>query len=111
MTNRFSLAAKLRTGSNVPATGYWEQRGDAFFVGSIRNALRVPAYSRLDLRANRTFNWQTKRLTLFVEVMNVLGRENVRYEQPGVNIRTGQAFGIFNSMIPRVPSAGVLIEF
>ncbi len=111
ITNRFSLAAKLRTGSNVPATGYWEQRGDEFFVGSVRNALRVPAYSRLDLRANRTFNWQTKRLTLFVEVMNVLGRENVRYEQPGVNIRTGQAFGMFNSMIPRVPSAGVLIEF
>jgi hypothetical protein len=62
-------------------------------------------------RANRTFNWQTKRLTLFVEVMNVLGRENLRYEQPGVNVRSGQAFGIFNSMIPRVPSAGVLIAF
>ena len=105
LTNRFSLAAKLRTGSNVPAAGYWEQRGDAFFVGSARNALRVPAYSRLDLRANRTFNWQTKRLTLFVEVMNVLGRENVRFEQPGVNIRTGQAFGMFNSMIPLVPSS------
>ena len=63
------------------------------------------------MRANRTFNWQTKRLTLFVEVMNVLGRENVRFEQPGINIRTGQAFGIFSSMIPLVPSAGVLIEF
>jgi len=111
MTNRFSLAAKLRTGSNVPATGYWEQRGDAFFVGSVRNALRVPAYSRLDLRANRTFNWQTKRLTLFVEVMNVLGRDNLRYEIPGVDGRTGQAFGMFNTMIPLVPSAGVLIEF
>ena len=95
----------------MPATGYWEQRGDEFFVGSVRNALRVPAYSRLDLRANRTFNWQTKRLTLFVEVMNVLGRENVRFEQPGIDIRTGQAFGMFNSMIPLVPSAGVLIEF
>ena len=71
----------------------------------------MPAYSRLDLRANRTFNWQTKRLTLFVEVMNVLGRDNVRYEQPGVNIRTPQAFGMFDSMIPLVPSAGILIEF
>jgi hypothetical protein len=111
LTDRFSLAAKLRTGSNVPATGYWEQRGDAFFVGSVRNALRVPAYARLDVRANRTFNWQTKRLTLFVEVMNVLGRENVRFEQPGIDVRTGQAFGMFNSMIPLVPSAGVLIEF
>jgi hypothetical protein len=111
LTNRFSLAGKLRMGSNTPVVGYWEQRHGDYFVGSTRNALRVPAYARLDLRANRTFNWQTKRLTLFVEVMNVLGRENVRYERPGVNPRTGQAFGIFSSMIPRVPSAGILIEF
>lgn len=111
ITNRFSAAVKLRTGSNVPAVGYWEQQGDAFFVGSARNTVRVPLYSRLDVRANRTFNWASKRLTLFVEVMNVLGRDNVRYEAPGVDVRTGRAFGLFNSMIPRVPSAGVLIEF
>jgi hypothetical protein len=111
ITNRFSLAGKLRIGSNTPAVGYWEQRNGDYFVASARNALRVPVYARLDLRANRTFNWQTKRLTLFVEVMNVLGRENVRYERPGVNRRTGQAFGIFSTMIPRVPSAGILLEF
>jgi hypothetical protein len=111
ITNRFSLVGKLRSGSNTPAIGYWEQRGADFFVGSARNSLRVPLYSRTDVRANRTFNWESKRLTLFVEVMNVLGRENLRYETPGVNGRTGQAFGIFSSMIPRVPSAGVLIEF
>ncbi len=111
ITNRFSVVAKLRTGSNVPAVGYWEQQGDAFFVGSTRNTVRVPLYSRFDMRANRTFNWESKRLTLFVEVMNVLGRDNVRYEQPGVDIRTRQAFGLFSSMIPLVPSAGVLIEF
>ena len=111
ITNRFSLAGKLRVGSNTPVVGYWEQRNGDYFVGSTRNALRVPVYARLDLRANRTFNWQTKRLTLFVEVMNVLGRENVRYERPGVNSRTGQAFGIFSTMIPRVPSAGILLEF
>jgi hypothetical protein len=87
------------------------QRDDAFFVGSTRNTLRVPVYSRLDLRANRTFNWESKRLTLFIEVMNVLARDNVRFEQPGVNVRTRQAFGLFISMIPLVPSAGILIEF
>ena len=43
--------------------------------------------------------------------MNVFDRQNQRYEQPGVNVRTLQAFGIFNSMIPRIPSAGILIEF
>ena len=66
----------------------------------------MPAYARLDLRANRTFNWEKKRLTLFVEVLNALGRDNVRFELPRVNRRTCQAFGIFSSMIPLVPSAG-----
>ena len=111
LTNRFSLAGKLRVGSNTPAIGYWEQRDGAEYVSSVRNELRLPVYSRLDVRANRAFNWERRRLTLFVEVMNVLGRENMRYEQPGVNIVTLQAFGIFNSMIPRIPSAGILIEF
>jgi outer membrane cobalamin receptor len=111
LTNRFSLAGKLRIGSNTPAIGYWEQRNGGEFVAAARNTLRLPTYARLDLRANRTFNWEKKRLTLFVEVMNVFDRANQRYEQPGVNIRTLQAFGIFNSTIPRIPSAGILIEF
>jgi outer membrane cobalamin receptor len=111
LTNRFSLAGKLRMGSNTPAIGYWERRNGGEFVAATRNTLRLPTYARLDLRANRTFNWEKKRLTLFVEVMNILDRANQRYEQPGVDIRTLQAFGIFNSMIPRIPSAGILIEF
>jgi TonB dependent receptor len=111
VTDRFSLTAKLRLGSNVPAVGYWEQRGSEYLVGTTRNDVRVPGYARLDVRANRTLNWQSSRLTLFVEVMNVFNRDNVRYNMPGINVRTRQVFGIFESMIPLVPSAGVLIEF
>jgi hypothetical protein len=111
VTNRSSLSGKLRMGSNTPAVGYWEERDGAHVVGSRRNEVRVPAYARLDVRANRTFNWQRKRMTLFVEVMNVLGRDNVRYERPEFNLRAGRRYGLFNSMIPRVPSAGLLIEF
>jgi hypothetical protein len=111
LTNRLSLAGKLRIGSNTPAVGYWTARDGGFFVAATRNTLRVPVYSRLDVRVSRTFNWERRRLTLFVEVLNALGRENVRFESPNVNVRTQQAFGLFSSMIPRVPSAGVLIEF
>lgn len=111
VTDRFSVAAKLRAGTNTPAVGYWEQRGEDYFVSSTRNGLRVPTYARLDLRANRTFNWQAKRLTLFVEVMNVLARDNVRYDQPGVDFRTRQAFGLFTNLFPLIPSAGILLEF
>jgi hypothetical protein len=112
LSNRASLAVKLRAGSNVPAVGYWEARGDRFFVGTARNALRVPVYSRLDVRFNRAFDLRGKRLTLFAEVLNLLGRDNVRAEVAGlVNPFTREVFGLFQPMIPRVPSAGLLLEF
>jgi Carboxypeptidase regulatory-like domain/TonB-dependent Receptor Plug Domain len=111
LTSRLSLAGKWRFGSNTPMVGYWTTSNGNYFVGTERNTLRVPVYSRLDVRLSRTFNWNARRLTLFVEVLNALGRDNVRFEAPGVNRRTGQAFGILGSMIPLVPSAGILIEF
>jgi hypothetical protein len=71
----------------------------------------VPAYARLDVRASRVFDWRDKRMTLFVEAMNVLAHDNVRFNTPRVDSRTRQVFGIFESMIPLVPSAGILLEF
>jgi hypothetical protein len=71
----------------------------------------VPVYARLDVRANRTFNYQSKRLTLFVEVLNALARDNVRMASPGINVRTRQVFNLFETMIPLMPSAGILLEF
>lgn len=111
LSARTSLSAKARAGSNVPAPGYYASREGGYFVSDVRNAVRVPVYARVDLRANRTYNWSRKRLTLFAEVMNVLNRDNLRFTPPGINTRTGQATGLFESMIPFVPSAGILIEF
>lgn len=111
LTNRSSVAAKWRAGSNIPVTGYWEQRDGRYFLSTERNGLRLPTYSRLDVRANRTFNLGSRRLTLFVEVLNALAHDNVRAGSPGINIRTQEVFELFQSMIPFVPSAGVLIEF
>ncbi len=111
LSDRVSVSGKLRAGSNVPAPGYYEERDGSYFLSPTRNALRVPPYARVDLRANRAFNWSRKRLTLFGEVMNVLNRDNVRFKPPGVNTRTAQVNGLFESMIPIVPSAGILIEF
>jgi len=91
--------------------GYLEERADGFFVASARNALRVPIYSRLDARFDRTYQWSRRRLTLFGEVINVLNRENVRPVLPGINTRTGQAFGPLDPMFPIVPSVGVTLEF
>jgi hypothetical protein len=111
LNNRASVAAKWRAGSNFPVPGYWTQQGERYFVGFDRNRSRLAFYSRLDVRVNRTFHLQGKRLTLFAEVLNLLGRENVRFSSPGVNPFTFEAFGLFQTMIPCVPSAGILIEF
>jgi len=43
--------------------------------------------------------------------MNVLNRDNVRFNPPGVNTRTGAVSNPFEKMIPIVPSVGILIEF
>jgi hypothetical protein len=108
---RFSASGRFREGSNYPAQGYWQEQNGAFFVGTTRNDLRIPTYARLDLRLNRTFTRRETRLTLFAEVLNVLGRNNVRQGTPGINTVTFQATHLFDQLFPRVPSAGVLVEF
>ena len=110
-SDRASFVAKLRIGSNFPITGYYAQQGDSYFVTDVRNTARLPVYSRLDLRANRAFNWSRRRLTLFAEVVNVLNRDNVRFTPPSINTTTRRATRVFDSMLPVVPSVGILIEF
>jgi hypothetical protein len=110
ISDRTSLSGKLRAGSNSPAPGYYGDVGGAFVLTDRRNELRLPAYARLDLRANRTYQWGHRRLTLFAEVMNALNRANVRFNPPSVS-STGAVRHIFERMMPIVPSAGVLVEF
>ena len=110
-SDRASFVAKLRIGSNFPIPGYYASRDGAYFVTDVRNTARLPVYSRLDLRANRTFNWSRRRLTLFAEIINVLNRDNVRFTPPGINVTTRTATKPFDSMLPIIPSVGILIEF
>jgi hypothetical protein len=106
-----NVSGKLRIGSNFPAPGYYTQSGDQYFVGDDRNEVRLPSFARLDLRVNHSFIWTRRRLTLFAEVINVLNRENVRYHPPSIDPRTFEARRLFESLLPVVPSAGLLFEF
>jgi hypothetical protein len=110
-SDRVSFSAKARVGTNVPAPGYYRAEEDRVLLAETRNGLRLPAYARVDLRANRTFNWSRSRLTLFGEVINVLNRDNVRFNPPSVNRFSLEARNIFEQMVPILPSVGVLIEF
>lgn len=110
-SDRVSVSAKARIGTNVPAPGYFSDVDGIVYLSHARNEVRMPLYARVDLRANRTFNWSRSRLTLFAEVMNVLNRDNVRFVPPGVSLRSRIVRNMFEPMIPVVPSLGVLIEF
>jgi outer membrane receptor for ferrienterochelin and colicin len=112
ISDRMSANARFRYGSNRPLLGYYERQSEGqFVVGTSRNTVRVPAYARLDVRADRTYRWGARRLTLFGEVTNLLARENQRQIPPFVSTRTGQVFGLLHTMFPLIPSVGVTVEF
>jgi hypothetical protein len=112
LSYRMTVSGKLRIGSNIPLVGYFQGTTvpDALKLAVDRNQVRLPLYARLDLRANRTFTFQRSRLTLFVEVMNVLARSNLRQTDGSIRINL-DAVGFTDRLLPRVPSAGVLFEF
>jgi hypothetical protein len=124
LSSRSTIGAKFRYGSNYPLVGYIgeatiAQGAPPLFGGTqplfyslttARNTLRLPAYARLDIRADRTFFWSGRRMTLFVEVANAFNRRNLRNEQYGVD-RNGRVFEPTGSLLPIVPSAGFVIEF
>jgi hypothetical protein len=111
ITDRSSVGARFRAGSNFPVAGYWDALSDGFTVSNQRNTLRIPPYARLDVRANRTFAWQRKRMTLFVEVLNALNRTNQRVAIPFIDPATRRVTNLFETLVPLVPSAGLLLEF
>lgn len=125
LSNRTSLTTKFRASSNFPLPGYFREQEESFggagflgpltmtayYVGDGRNQVRLPSYSRLDVRANRTYTWDQRRLTLFLEVTNVYNRANQRYTGGNINGRTGRVSDPTEDLFPIMPSAGLLIEF
>jgi hypothetical protein len=111
VSTHWNVGAKLRIGSNFPVPGYYRERDGAYFISDRRNEERLPIYARLDIRASRTFTWARARMTLFGEVINALDRDNVRSNPPSIDTRTWRVSHLFETMIPIVPSAGLLLEF
>jgi hypothetical protein len=123
LSHRTTVGAKFRYGSNYPITGYVAeqtmpnarpllggQRPLFFGLTDARNTLRLPAYARLDVRVDRAVSWSGQRVTLFAEVANLLNRRNERNVQYSVD-RNGRVSGVTDSLLPIVPSAGLVIEF
>ncbi|MBP8274082.1 MAG: TonB-dependent receptor [Acidobacteria bacterium] len=110
LSYRTAISAKVRAGSSPPLPGYFKGTTDSLFVSDIRNQVRLPQYLRIDARANRTFTYNKRRLTLFMEVINLTGRRNLGWAEGSVR-STFQAVNYTEKLIPFLPSIGILIEF
>jgi hypothetical protein len=60
---------------------------------------------------NRAFNYTKRRLTLFVEVVNVLGRTNYGPADGEIRQNLREGVNFVEKLFPIVPSAGFLFEF
>jgi hypothetical protein len=106
-----SAAATFRAGSNFPIPGYLAKSDGRLLAGSVRNRVRIPPYARLDLRADRRFNYAGRTFTLFVEALNALNRANTGLVGGSVDPATGEAIGFTDTQLLRRASAGVIFEF
>ncbi len=111
LSYRTAMSIKIRTGSSPPLPGYFRGTTDALFISDLRNQVRLPQYLRIDARANRTFTYNKKRLTLFLEVINLTGRRNLGWSEGSINSSTFRATDWTEKLIPWLPSIGILIEF
>ena len=105
------VGVTFRAGSNFPIPGYLTTRDGRLFVAARRNEVRLPAYARLDVRADREVEYLGRRLTLFVEVLNVTNRANAGLASGTVDAVTGEATGFTDTLFRRRASAGILVEF
>jgi hypothetical protein len=110
-SERTSIGATFRAGSNSPVPGYLAYKDGRLVVAEVRNQVRLSPYARLDLRADRQFHYFGRRMTLFVEVVNALNHANVGLADGVVDPLTGAASGFTDRLLRRRVSAGVVIEF
>ena len=110
LSPRTSLSGKMRLGTNFPLPGYISRSGAVLVLGPDRNTERLPAYARVDARLNQVFTFTRRRLTLFAEVINLLGRTN--YGPTDGFIRSnGLPVGFTEKLMPFLPSVGFVFDF
>jgi hypothetical protein len=65
----------------------------------------------VDARVNKAFLFKKWKLTLNGELINALNRENLRYAGFDYYDFNGRVYGQLDRVLPRLPSAGIVVEF
>ncbi|MFB3904170.1 MAG: carboxypeptidase regulatory-like domain-containing protein [Acidobacteriota bacterium] len=113
-TSQFDLSGKWRHATGLPVPAYVSHWDRDYYLAPFRNQIRLPDYSRVDVRAAKSFNRDRYRLTLFLEVVNLLNHDNVRFAGIGrddVNLKTGRVYDLDHTQFPILPTAGLVVEF
>jgi len=111
VTKALNVSSKFRYGSNFPAAGFLKFSGTRMFLSEERNKIRLPDYSRLDMRANYAFHFDRWKLTLYTELTNALNRKNVRYVDLDSVGSGGRVFFSKETLLPLLPAGGITVEF
>jgi outer membrane cobalamin receptor len=111
ITKSLNLSAKYRYGSNYPVAGFFAWEDYDLVLASEKNRVRLPQYSRLDVRVNRAFHFDRWKLTMYAEVTNILRRENERFANLRDVDTDGTVYFFRELLLPFLPSAGMSIEF
>jgi hypothetical protein len=112
------LSGKFNYESNFPVVGFFQGNPAAndqtanFTLSDQRNQLRVPTFTRLDTRLNKAYYRKRSKITLDVEIDNMMNHKNWRYfGLQQYDFSTGKATMRRGNMLPILPSAGFTLEF
>lgn len=110
----FAISTQYRYGSGMPIPGFVEfAPGGAPVVVAQRNQARLPAYSRLDFRANKAWSFHKYTLTLAGELLNVTDHANYfLLGQDPMRIQSASDFTAQEKKsLPILPAVSVTFEF
>jgi hypothetical protein len=110
-TDTWNFSSEWRYGSGQPVPGFFGRDSHGYFLVNQRNQVRLPHYSRVDVRLSKAFLFKKAKLTLTGEVLNLLNRNNVRYAGFELYFSDGRVQGQLQRVLPILPSAGIVIEF
>ncbi len=108
-----NVSSVWRYGSGTPWVGFIQRTAEGFDLGPDRNQVRLPYYSRLDLRMNKAFLFRRWKMTVSGEALNVLKHDNFfsQSTDPLRSLRSGRYASGFERGFPFAPAVSVTVEF
>jgi hypothetical protein len=113
---KWTFGSRLNYGGGFPYTRaiatYLEKDNGADkrrIIYSDRNVFRYPAYMRWDISLTKRFKWFGLNWSTDLQVVNILNRENVYFYNWDFNDNPATRDVI--SMLPRIPTIGINVDF